>query len=213
MQVSMRVVATVVSSREARLAADLSPDLLEARIDLMDADPAGDLTGIRSAFQGPVILTLRSAAEGGRFGGSPAEWWEILEPLLPSGDLVDVERTFSGFASRIREQGKGIIASHHGNMASIGELQRIERELRRYGDIPKIVVRPGSEADVIDLLKFTLEAERPVCTGVLGDEYRFARAILPFFGSELAYTHAGMQAAPGQFSLGEFRQIQALLGG
>jgi len=214
MVMSMRVVATVVNAREAADATVLSPDLLEARIDLMDADPTGELPAIRSAFWGPVILTIRSAAEGGRFGGSPAEWWESLRPLLPSGDLVDVEQPFSSFAPRIREQGKGIIASHHaGHMPATDELVRIERELRRYGDIPKIVVRPGSEADIIDLLKFTLRAERPICTGVLGEEYRFARAILPFFGSELAYTHAGTQAAPGQFSLREFRQIQALLGG
>ncbi|MDD1664870.1 MAG: type I 3-dehydroquinate dehydratase [Methanomicrobiales archaeon] len=210
----MRIVATVVNAREAADAAALSPDLVEARIDLMDADPAGELPAIRSAFQGPIILTLRSAAEGGRFGGSPAEWWEILEPLLPSGDFVDVEQAFSSYSPRIRGKGKGIIASHHaGHMPLTRELERIERELRRYGDIPKIVVRPGSEGDLLRLLGFTLAAERPICTGVLGEEYRFARAILPFFGSELAYTHAGTQAAPGQFSLGEFRQIQALLGG
>ena len=209
----MRVVATVVNAREAELAAALSPDLLEVRIDLMGADPAGELPAIRSAFRGPVILTLRSTAEGGRFGGSPAEWWEILEPLLRFGDLVDVELAFSDVSPRIRALEKGIIASHHaGHMPGAEELARIEGELRRYGDIPKIVVRPGSEGDLLELLRFTLGAVRPVCTGVLGEEYRFARAFLPFFGSELVYTHAGTQAAPGQFSLGDFRQIQALLG-
>lgn len=210
----MRIVATVVSAREAAAAAALSPDLLEARIDLMEADPVEELPSIRSAFGGPIILTLRSTAEGGRFRGSPAEWWETLEPLLRYGDLVDVEIPFSSFAPPIREQGKGIIASHHAmDMPAPGELVRIERELRRYGDIPKIVVRPGNESDLIGLLRFTLTAEKPVCTGVLGDEFRFARAILPFFGSELAYTHAGTQAAPGQFSLGEFKKIQSLLRG
>ena len=210
----MRIVATVVNAREAAAAAALSPDLLEVRIDLMDRDPARELPSIRSAFRGPVILTLRSAPEGGRFGGSPGEWWGILEPLLGIGDLVDVELPFSPFSPLIREQGKGIIASHHaGHMPAPEELGRIERELRRYGDIPKIVVRPGSEGDLLELLRFTLGAEKPVCTGVLGEEYRFARAILPFFGSELAYTHAGTQAAPGQFSLGEFKKIQALLRG
>jgi 3-dehydroquinate dehydratase-1 len=209
----MRIVATVVNAREAARAAALSPDLLEARIDLMERDPATELPSIRSAFPGPVILTLRSAAEGGGFRGSPAEWWGILEPLLRYGDLVDVEIPFSSFAPPIREKGKGIIASHHaGHMPAREELGRIERDLRRYGDIPKIVVRPRSGEDLLELFSFTLGAEKPVCTGVLGEEYRFARAVLPFFGSELAYTHAGTQAAPGQFSLGDFRQILALLG-
>jgi 3-dehydroquinate dehydratase-1 len=152
-------------------------------------------------------------AEGGRFEGGSGEWWGLLEPLLPFGDLVDVELRFSSLAPRIRGHGRGIIASHHADhMPAPEELLRIERDLRLYGDIPKIVVRPGNERHLLDLLAFTLGAEKPVCTGVLGEAYRFARAILPLFGSELVYTHAGTQAAPGQFSLADFRKIQALLG-
>jgi 3-dehydroquinate dehydratase I len=209
----MRIVATVVDAREAARAAALSPDLLEVRIDLMEGDPAVELPYVRSGFGGPIILTLRSEAEGGRFAGSQGEWWETVEPLLPFADLVDVEMPFSSFAPLIREKGKGIIASHHAmKMPAMEELRRLEQDLRRYGDIPKIVVRPADEQDLLELLKFTLGAEKPVCTGVLGDEFRFARVILPFFGSELAYTHAGTQAAPGQFSLADFKNIQALLG-
>ncbi|MDD1666914.1 MAG: type I 3-dehydroquinate dehydratase [Methanomicrobiales archaeon] len=209
----MRIVATVVDAREAARAAALSPDLLEVRVDLMEKDPAAELPSIRSAFRGPIILTLRSEAEGGRFAGSPGEWWEMVEPLLTFADFVDVEMPFSSFAPLIRGKGKGIIASRHAmDMPASGELRRVERELRRYGDIPKIVVRPADEQDLLELLKFTLRAEKPVCTGVLGDEFRFARVILPFFGSEFAYTHAGTQAAPGQFSLADFKKVQALLG-
>jgi 3-dehydroquinate dehydratase-1 len=209
----MRVVATVLNAREASLAAELCPDLLEIRIDLMDADPGEEVPRIRSIYPGPVILTIRSMAEGGRFEGGSGEWWGLLEPLLPFGDLVDVELRFSSLAPRIRGHGRGIIASHHADhMPAPEELLRIERDLRLYGDIPKIVVRPGNERHLLDLLAFTLGAEKPVCTGVLGEAYRFARAILPLFGSELVYTHAGTQAAPGQFSLADFRKIQALLG-
>jgi 3-dehydroquinate dehydratase I len=209
----MKIVATVVDAREAALAAGLCPDLVEARIDLMKGDPIEELPSIRSAFSGPVILTIRSAAEGGEFSGGPGAWWECLTPLLRFGDLVDVETPCSTYSPRIRRQGKGIIASRHTEeMPAPAELRRLERELRSYGDIPKIVIRPRNEHDLLDLLKFTLEAERPVCTGVLGDAYRFARIILPLFGSELAYTHAGTRAAPGQFALEDFKKIQALLG-
>ena len=209
----MKIVATVVNAREASVAAGLCPDLVEVRIDLMQGDPLGELPSVRSAFSGPVILTIRSTGEGGEFAGTPGDWWERLEPLLRFGDLVDVESRFSSFVPRIHRMGKGIIASRHTeDMPSPGELRQIERDLRSYGDIPKIIVRPRNESDLLDLLKFTLEAERPVCTGVLGDSFRFARAILPLFGSELAYTHAGTQAAPGQFSLEDFKKIQALLG-
>jgi 3-dehydroquinate dehydratase-1 len=209
----MRIVATVVNAREAKAAAALAPDLLEVRLDLMKGDPARETAAIQSTFGGPVILTLRSSAEGGRFQGYPMEWWEKVEPLLPFADLVDIEIPFSSFAPQARREGKGIIASHHAlDMPSSGDLRRLERKLRRYGDIPKIVVRPADEKDLLALLRFTLGAEKPICTGVLGEEFRFARAFLPFFGSELAYTHAGTRAAPGQFSLRDFRNILALLG-
>jgi 3-dehydroquinate dehydratase-1 len=209
----MKIVATVVSAREAARVAGLCPDLIEARIDLMDGDPAGEIPLIRSAWKGPVILTVRSTTEGGMFGGDPREWWGCLQPLLRFGDLVDIELPFSSFAPRVRREGKGIIASVHvERMPPPEELLRMERDLRSYGDIPKIVVRPGDEHDLLDLLAFTLRAKKPICTGVLGEAYRFARVMLPLFGSELAYTHAGTPAASGQFALEDFKKIQALLG-
>ena len=209
----MRIVATVISARESARAAPLAPDLLEARIDLMEGNPATEIPAIRSAFHGPVILTIRSVVEGGQFEGGTEEWWGTLEPLLPFGDLVDVELPFSSFSPRIHKEGKQIIASHHlDSMPAPDELWRIEQELRRFGDIPKIVVRPRSEGELLELFRFTLMAAKPICTGALGEEYRFTRAILPFFGSELAYTHVGTQGAPGQFSLGDFRKILTLLG-
>lgn len=209
----MKIVATVVSAREAVIAAGLCPDLIEVRVDLMDTDPAEELPSIKSTWKGPVILTNRSTAEGGGFSGNPEEWWDRIMPLLPYVDRVDVELPFSSFAGEIRRMGKGIIASHHTDtMPSSEELARIARDLRHFGDIPKIVVRPGDEHDLLDLLKFTLDAEKPICTAVLGDAYRYARLILPFFGSELVYTHVGTPGAPGQYSLEEFRTILRELG-
>ncbi len=209
---AMKIVATVVDAREAALASGLGPDLLEVRMDLMDTDPLEEVPSIRSAFGGPIILTNRSVAEGGGFGGDPGEWWDRIEPLLPFVDLVDVERPFTSTASEIRRQGKRIIASlHTDTMPSPGDLSRMALELRRYGDIPKIVVRPGNEHDLLALLAFTLDAGKPICTGVLGEEYRYARVILPLFGSEFAYTHVGTPAASGQYSLREFREILKLL--
>jgi len=208
----MKIVATVVNAREAASAAGLGPDLIEVRIDLMDTGPAKELPSIRSAWKGPIILTNRSAAEGGRFRGDSGEWWGILEPLLRFGDLVDVEMPFSSFSAEIRRLGKQIIASHHADtMPNPGELEGLARELRRYGDIPKIVVRPRDEQDLLTLLAFTLSAKKPICVGVQGEAYRYARVILPLFGSDLVYTHAGTPGAEGQFSLADFRKILNLL--
>jgi len=209
----MRIVVTVASAKEASLAAPMGPDLVEARVDLMEADPLREVPAIRSAWAGPLILTNRSAAEGGGFRGDPDSWWDRVAPLLDSVDMVDIERPFRSFAGEVRRMGKGIIAScHSAGMPSAPELAELVPDLRRYGDIPKIVVTPGDRRDILALLRFTLEAEKPICTGVLGTEFRYVRLILPFFGSELAYTHAGTPGAPGQFSIEEFRLLLAKIG-
>ena len=103
----MKIVATVVNAREAAFAGRLGPDLIEVRIDLMDADPARELSSIRSLWKGPIILTNRSAAEGGRWRGDAREWRDCTGPLLSFADIVDVEQPFSAFAKEIRRPGKG----------------------------------------------------------------------------------------------------------
>jgi len=87
----------------------------------------------------------------------------------------------------------------------------LEQELRSYGEIPKIVVTPGNEDDLIDLIAFTHAAKKPICTGVMGVAFRYARAILPLFGSEFVYCHTGVPTAVGQYSVEEFVALRKLL--
>ena len=207
----MRCVVSVVDERGLGTAAALGADLVEVRIDRFERplDPE-ILAGVREKV--PLILTLRTLAEGGRFDGSTEEFVGTLEPLVRPGDLVDIETGHAGVAPRIRRLGAEVIASHHGtSMPARDDLARIERRLRSFGDVPKIVVTPSSERDVLALCAFTLAAERPICTGVMGSSYRYARVLLPLFGSELVYCHAGRPAAEGQYHIADFRRIWALL--
>jgi 3-dehydroquinate dehydratase-1 len=87
----------------------------------------------------------------------------------------------------------------------------LEQELRSYGDIPKIIVTPANEDDIIDLIAFTRAAKKPICTGVMGSSFRSARAILPLFGSEFVYCHTGTPTADGQYSVTEFVTLKKLL--
>ena len=49
------------------------------------------------------------------------------------------------------------------------------------------------------------------CTGVMGASFRYARAILPLFGSEFVYCHTGVPTAEGQYSVKEFVALRKLL--
>jgi 3-dehydroquinate dehydratase-1 len=209
----MKIVAALTDPTHAAKAKKQGADVIELRIDLYD----GNLVTIvkkANAVGLPLILTLRSAQEGGQFFGTPEEWMRKIEPLLEYADYVDVERQFAGHVPVIRDANKKIIASHHaGQMVPLYILFVMERELRTYGDIPKIVITPQTEADVLELLTFTQAARKPICTGVMGSQFRYARAVLPLFGSEFVYCHMGTPTAAGQYSVEEFVQLRKILDG
>ena len=88
-------------------------------------------------------------------------------------DYIDVEQRFATCALDIKEAGKQIISSHHtGQMMSLHDLFRLERDLRTFGDIVKIIVTPQNEEDIIEAIAFTHAVKKPVCTGVMGAQFR-----------------------------------------
>lgn len=183
-------------------------DLLEIRLDLTGPISSGEGKNTFRNIPVPLILTVRSSHEGGMFQGSPEEWWDLLQPLLPYARYVDVEREFRDFAPLLRERGKVVIASYHTeSMPDAGTLEAIREDLSSYGDIPKIVVSPGSGDDVLSLLSFTLHAGKPIITSTMGARFSFARLMLPFFGSSFLFCHAGRPVAEGQVHILRAREI------
>lgn len=210
----MKIVAALTDPAHAATAREQGADLIELRLDLFGNDPVEKARRALRDAALPVIATLRSAGEGGQFFGNAEEWMDILSPLIPLAGYIDIEQRFAANAPAVRAAGKQIIAScHEGRMLSLAELFQTERNLRAYGDIPKIIVTPQTDDDLIDLISFTTAAKRPICTGVTGLQFRYARAILPLFGSEFVYCHTGTPTAAGQYSVTEFVQLRKLLSG
>jgi len=211
-RVYMKIVAALTDPSQASRAKELGADIIELRFDLMEDDPLAGVQECRDACSLPIIGTIRSAQEGGRFFGDAAAWLEKICPVIPLVDYIDMEQRFASCAPQVRSAGTAIIASHHtGEMLSLPELFALERDLRSYGDIVKIVVTPGNAGDVLELIEFTHAVNKPVCTGVMGAQFRYARAILPLFGSGLVYCHTGTRTAEGQYSVQEFVSLMALL--
>lgn len=210
----MKIVAALTDPSHAAQAEAQGADLVELRIDLYTGDLEPLVKAAKAATRLPVILTLRSAQEGGQFFGDMNAWITAVSPLLPYADYIDIEQPFARHASAVRAAGKRIIASHHtGRMIPLHILFVMERELRAYGDIPKIVVTPETREDLLELMSFTQAVTKPVITGVMGTEFRYARALLPLFGSEFIYCHTGEPTATGQYSVEEFVRIRELLNG
>ena len=209
----MKIVASLTDPGHAPAASAAGADVIELRLDLMGGDRMKGIQECRKRSGLPVIATLRSAQEGGKYSGNGDEWFRVIGPVIPFVDYIDVERRFSAHADAIRAHDVTIIAScHMTGMPSLFELFGLERELQVYGDIPKIVVTPRHNEDIIEMISFTHAAKKPVCTGVMGPGFRYARLILPLFGSEFAYCHIGTPTAEGQYSVAEVKAAMELFG-
>ena len=185
---------------------------VEIRLDLMRDLTKNRVEHLAETFHGPIILTLRSRAEGGEFDGDADSWMNRIIPFLPLVTMVDVEIRFREHACHLKDLGITVIASCHRNeMLSPAELDKLYLELRSFGDIPKIAVRPRDTSDLLTLLDFTHTAGKPVIISVTGIVCRYARPLLPLFGSLFTYCYIDKPTSPGQYSLQEMKILSRLL--
>lgn len=251
---------------QARSAIDAGADVLELRVDLLEeagalAAPAPldaattaaqvleCLRGLREAIDttdgaaagSPVLLTCRTAAEGGRAQLDDAAYGALLRSVLdgladwaperrPVAIDVEVQR---GCLPQVCEQAHGlgvdVVASFHDFEATPADeaLEEVLARMAREGaDLAKIAVWPTSAQDVARLLGVCARAtagagERsglgvPVAAmsmGALGAVSRVA----PAFGSALTFAVVpdeqgqARASAPGQLPIQDVRRCLEFL--
>ena len=245
---------------QARSAIDAGADVLELRVDLLEeagalAAPAPldaataaaqvleCLRGLGETIDGaaPLLLTCRTAAEGGRARLDDAAYGTLLRSVLdgftdwvpqrrPAAIDVEVQR---GCLKWVCEQAHGlgidVVASFHDFEATPADdlLEEVLARMAREGaDLTKIAVWPTSADDVARLLGVCARAtagagERsglgvPVAAmsmGALGAVSRVA----PAFGSALTFAVVpdeqgeSRASAPGQLPIQDVRRCLELL--
>ena len=206
-QVSSRIVVSVATTSDLPAALEADADFIELRLDLLNTDSA-TLKGLTIDARS-IIVTVRSSTEGGAFSGTAEEWWDLVRPWCERANYIDVERQFAKYSHRVRKCGTKVLGSAHlDHMPSGDELEALLDEINAYADFAKIIVTPNTYDDVLTLVDFThRNTNRPICTGVMGDEFRFARILLSYVGSALIYCHVGTGTAAGQYNIEEVRQV------
>jgi 3-dehydroquinate dehydratase-1 len=189
-------------------------DLVEARVDLFAQQSlegcAHDCARLEASGT-PVILTIRSAAQGGRFDGTDAARLAAFSAAIASGHAswVDIENdaTIVGaMAEAIAARaGAQLIVSHH-DFARTPPLDALLAIVDRChaisGAIAKIATAVQREEDRDTLLE--LLALRPERTCVIGmGASADLRIELAARGSLLAYGYLERATAPGQMSAAE----------
>lgn len=210
-------------------------DAVELRVDLLK-DPSSDsdipsfdyvaeqVSFLRSRTSLPLIFTIRTQGQGGRFPDDAHDAaMELYKLALRSGsEFVDLEIAFPDEMLRAVTEMKGhskIIASHHdtkGQLAwgNMSWMKYYNRALE-YGDVIKLVGVAKNLDDNAALRKFKTWAEEahdvPLIAINMGDNGQLSR-ILNGFMTPVSHPSLPFKAAPGQLSASEIRKGLSLMG-
>jgi 3-dehydroquinate dehydratase / shikimate dehydrogenase len=178
-------------------------DLFEIRADyVLDLDL---LTVLRAKTR-PLILTCRSASQGGRFPDEdPRRRLILLEAVKRGFDYVDVEHGSGFYDVMLEKTGRGLIISHHDYDGTPADLDGLYRAMAQQGaDVVKIAVTPRSFADVGRLLAFATRVAEiggtPLVPLALGPLGMATRVLAGRYGAPFTFASPdwGLEAAPGQ---------------
>lgn len=231
-----KIIVPIVGKTEEEILAaasqakDLDCDVIEWRIDFYEEvenpKKVADFSHkVRQAVEKPVLVTFRTAKEGGVLPISDDLYFEIYKTVLEEGqaDLVDVElfmpeTEVSELITLAHEKGVKVIMCNH-DFDATPDKDEIVRRLRlmeeRQADICKIAVMPQSNQDVLTLLSATAEmyaqASRPLITMSMGALGMVSRVSGEVFGSSATFGAAAKASAPGQVPVSELRNILSTL--
>lgn len=194
--------------------ASADADLAELRLDpLRQGDWLPALALTRKLVQKPLIVTIRTAREGGEAAIDPNTYRDACLALLAQGgvDALDIEwRHDAALVRALRDGAKragaaALFSEHHfdGTPDTHAMVEALHGMLDAGADIAKLAVMPHSRADAARLLLATAEVhdarpQAPLITmsmGALGAVTRFCGGA---FGSGATFGTLSAASAPGQ---------------
>jgi 3-dehydroquinate dehydratase-1 len=220
---SPRVVATVTRAEDlSHLAGGgiAACDVLEYRLDNLLSHEA-EAAGVMASSPRPVLLTVRSPAEGGQGDLDTATRLAIYRRHLSAAHLVDIEIAslalpeFAGFAEEVRAAGGSLVASTHDFQGFPGRdclADRIAEAYARGAEIAKVAVVVTTMAelfDLVSLVEYHHGKGRLISAMGMGPLGKLSRLVLAKAGSCLNYGYLRVANAPGQW---EAAELSALLG-
>ncbi|MBE3050090.1 shikimate dehydrogenase, partial [Candidatus Bathyarchaeota archaeon] len=203
-------------------------DAVELRVDLL-RDQSVDsvekqVSLLRSVAQIPIIFTIRTVSQGGKFPDEDITRIADLHQLAVrmAVEYVDLEMTLPKNIIEKLVASKGssrIIASHHDPEGALswrnaGWVQYYNRALQ-YGDVIKLVGCANQTVDNFDLARFKTRMmaahATPIIALNMGARGKLSR-VLNSFLTPVSHPSLPFKAAPGQMSAAEIRQSLSLLG-
>ena len=204
---------------------ELEVDMIELRIDFYENIHQEE--ALRNLFlniaalqiQKPVILTIRTAAEGGKVEIDPKDYFNVYKLAVEANafDIYDVELALGTnmaieLRTLIHDAGKYMLMSSH-NFDRTPEVDSLMQKFRSMdsleADIMKVAVMPE---DLLNLLSFTVQAkheytQKPIVTMSMSSIGLTSRLVGEQFGSAITFATVGKASAPGQIDYQELNQM------
>ncbi|MBI5642005.1 MAG: type I 3-dehydroquinate dehydratase [Deltaproteobacteria bacterium] len=191
-------------------------EILEVRIDTFSDRGIDklkkDFIKLKALTDLPILLTVRSAKEGGKYPIDSEKRAEIFENLIPFSDIIDIELSSSEIMKDVvnsaKRKGKKVIISYHNFKSTPGEsdLQGIIRKARQKGgDIVKIAAFAADPLDLKRLAGFLINSNDLIIIA-MGQSGAASRVFFPMLGSLVTYGSLTGSTAPGQLSLKDLRK-------
>lgn len=203
-------------------------DAVELRVDLLQNLSqeflVEQISLLRSTAKVPIVFTVRSKAQGGRFEyKSDEELLPLYQTAIRMGvEYIDLEMTLSSEVLDAVAKIKGstrIIASHHDPKGELswknGGFQAWYNRAIQYGDIIKLIGVAKSMDDNFACKNFRdrmiAAHDKPIIALNMGTLGKLSR-VLNGFMTPVSHADLPFRAAPGQLSAAEIRAGLALLG-
>lgn len=205
---------------DALSARDAGADVVELRIDPWYTGDSGQIEGVRRLVAGsplPVIVTCRSAAEGGAFDGPDEALAELYEALGQGEDgprYIDVEHAALVRSEVVRraveglgEGGPGVVLSMHDTRGRPADLSR--RVLAMRGEasarVLKVAFLARSPRDTLEVAELLGERDRPTIALAMGEFGLPSRVLASKLGGFLTFASLRdtSATAPGQPTVSE----------
>ena len=222
-------VPNVASTTELIPRVVVGSDAVELRVDLLEDQSVEFVTTqvslLRSAAGNvPMIFTIRTASQGGRFpDDSHDHALALYRAAIRLGvEYIDLEMTMPDFVVQTVTKEKGsswIIASHHDPNSKLswknGGWTPYFNKALQYGDVIKLIGVAQSMDDNFAVAAFKSKMlaahKKPMIALNMGGLGKLSR-VLNGFLTPVAHPELPFAAAPGQLSAREIRQALALIG-
>jgi 3-dehydroquinate dehydratase-1 len=196
-------------------------DLIEVRLDSLTVHDR--IADIPSRSKTPLIATIKSVEQHGKFSGTETERQKILVDAAKNGfTYVDMDLGISNrteLISSLHSAGAKVIVSFHDfdKTPTVEQLNEIlDKEVALGADVCKIITTARTVKDNLTTLNFVSEASKKakiVCFA-MGELGKQSRLVSPVFGAFFTFAclDEKRKTAKGQLTIKEMNSAYEALG-